>query len=242
MKNLKFRCSSLSEIANVKIGLTDKQDQELETLKAKEKLTAIQSNKLKELEEKKTKAPDLTAGGKTFVESLVKQKIYKYEDFFTSKYTDKGTRQEETAIDLLNLFRETNYQKNSIHFKNDFITGTPDIITSEKIIDIKCSWSKKTFPIFENEAYNVAYEWQMRGYMALTEIEEAEVIYCLVDTPDDLIGFEPLDLHKMEDIPLNLRFTSIKFKRNLELEKQIYKMVEVARAYASEYENKIIFK
>jgi hypothetical protein len=148
---------------------------------------------------------------------------------------------------MTNIFRKidirnSNYKKNQRSFKNEFITGTPDIITSEKIIDIKCSWSKKTFPIFENEAYNVAYEWQMRGYMALTEIEEAEVIYCLVDTPDDLIGFEPLDLHKMEDLPLNLRFTSIKFKRNLELEEQIYKMVEVARAYASEYENKIIFK
>lgn len=241
MKDLKIRCSQLSDIANVKFGLTEKQNAELETLKAKEKLTALQSKKIEDLELKKTTAPELSATGKTLVESIVKQDVYKYNDFFSSKYTDKGLIMEDEAIRLLNLNEDTQYSKNEKFFENDFITGTPDIIT-DKILDIKCSWSKKTFPVLPEEAHNVGYEWQMRGYLWLTGLEVAEVVYCLVNTPLDLRQYEPADLHEMEDLPLDLRFTKITYERDKALEEQIKEMVIKAREYAKEYKNKIIFK
>ena len=34
------------------------------------------------------------------------------------------------------------------------------------------------------------YEWQMRGYMMLWDCDTAIVDYCLVDTPEHLIGYE----------------------------------------------------
>lgn len=243
METLKIRCSALSNVANVKFGLTEKQTETLTDLMSKIKLTEKQAQTRDELLEKQNTAPELSAGGKTYVENLVKQKLYGYEDFFTSKYTEKGNICEDEAINLLNLKEGTFYEKNTQFFHNDYITGTPDIITDKKIIDIKCPWSKKTFPILENEAHNIDYEWQMRGYMMLTGLEEAEVIYCLMSTPRKLLSdFEPIDIHDCDNLDLKLRFTKITYYRDEKLENQIVKMVNEARKYAREYSNMIFLK
>lgn len=243
METLKIRCSALSNVANVKYGLTEKQSETLNDLMSKIKLTEKQAQTRDELIAKQNTAPDLTVGGKTYVENLVKEKIYGYKDFFTSKYTEKGNLCEDEAINLLNLYEGNLYEKNNQYFENDFITGTPDIITRDKIIDIKCPWSKKTFPIFENEAHNVDYEWQMRGYMMLTGVEQADVIYCLMSTPKKLVGdYEPYDIHDCDNLDLKLRFTKITYYRDEKLESQIIDMVKQARSYASDYTNKIFLK
>jgi len=243
METLRIRCSSLSNIANVRYGLTEKQTETLSELMSKIKLTDKQAVTRDELIAKQNTAPELTAGGKTYIEGLVKEKIYGYKDFFTSKYTEKGNLCEDEAISLLNMYRGTLYEKNQQNLKNDFISGTPDIITSNKIIDIKCPWSKKTFPIFENEAHNIDYEWQMRGYMMLTGIEEAEVVYCLMSTPRKLLSdYEPIDLHDCENLDLKLRFTAVTYYRDIKLENQISDMVKQARNYANGYANMIFLK
>ena len=44
------------------------------------------------------------------------------------------------------------------------------------------------------------YEWQMRGYMMLWDCDTAIVDYCLVDTPEHLIGYEQRELHIVSHI------------------------------------------
>ena len=57
--------------------------------------------------------------------------------------------------------------------------------------------------MFEDDMGN-DYEWQMRGYMWLYNRDCAIVDYCLVDTPEDLIGYEQRELHIVSHInPIN---------------------------------------
>ena len=253
MQDLKFRCSSLSNVANGKVGLTEIQQKELDKLLNKIKITDIQAKKRDELIAKRDADVTLTKTGESAVKLLVKEAVYGFDSFFTNKYVQKGTRMEDKAIELLNLHRNTNYVKNEKFISNDYICGTPDIIdeVNEKIIDIKCSWSKATFPLFSEEAHNVDYEFQMYGYLWLMGYKKAEVIYCLVTTPDDLISYntsgdrvytEPLDIHQMDDLDLNLRFTSITYTLTPEIIEQIKAKVKCAREYALYVYNNLMMK
>ena len=80
--------------------------------------------------------------------------------------------------------------KNEIHFNNDYMQGTPDVILPEMVIDVKNSWDCFTFPLFDTEIENNAYYYQLQGYMALTGKEKAKLIYCITDTPETLIERE----------------------------------------------------
>ena len=252
MENLKFRCSSLSDIANGKSGLTAIQEKNLNDLLGKIKLTEKQAETRDELIAKRDAPITLSQTGISKVETIIKQMVYGYELNIDNKYVNKGIRMEDDAIKLLSIYSGNNYSKNEKYFENDFITGTPDIIHNNKIIDIKCSWNKSTFPLFKDDAHNVQYEYQMRGYMMLTGCESAEVTYCLMTTPDDLISYQKVngekiysespDLHNMDDLDLRLRFTTITYKRDFEIEKQIIEKVKIARDYANEFYNKIMFR
>lgn len=252
MENLKFRCSSLNEVASGKFGLTSVQERDLSDLLQKVKLTEKQAEKRDELISKRDAPVTLSTGGITKVETMIKELVYGYRTVIDNKYVKKGIKMEDEAIKLLSDITGNSYVKNEKNFKNDFITGTPDIIDGNKIIDIKCSWSKATFPLFPEEAHNVTYEYQMRGYMMLTGCESADVVYCLMNTPDELISYkksngeriftEPFDLHTMEDLHIGLRTTKVTYKRDLEIEKQIIAKCKIAQEYANEFYNKLLFK
>ena len=67
--------------------------------------------------------------------------------------------------------------------------------------------------------------------MALWDADEWEVNYCLVDTPDRLIGFEPMQLHVVSHLPEWMRVTTWTVKRDLEKEAAIYEKVKAANEY-----------
>lgn len=126
---------------------------------------------------------------------------------------------------------------------NEFIQGTCDIDTGKKIIDIKSSWDKKTFPKLPEKAYDSDYEWQVRGYMWLYNRESAEVAHCLVSTPEHLLNdYDNLTLHDCDNIPIEKRITICKYERDLEKEAQIIEKVKECRRYAEYYLNKINHK
>jgi hypothetical protein len=70
--------------------------------------------------------------------------------------------------------------------------------------------------------------------MMLWDAEEWSVDYALVDTPERLIGYEPLELHQVSHIPERLRLTSWALKRDIELEAKIVEKVKLAREYLTE--------
>lgn len=179
----------------------------------------------------KGKDETLSVGAKTFITKQAKQFVYGYDEMFSSKYTEKGILVEDRSIELLNSVLFTDYKKNTERKTNDWITGEADIVTPEGIKDIKSSWSLATFPVLASEGADKGYEWQLRAYMMLWDLDSAQIAYCLVNTPDHLVGFEDKALHYVEHIAPELRVTLLNYKRDKALEDKIKFKVDKARKF-----------
>ena len=175
----------------------------------------------------------LSVGAKTYIRELATQEIFGVDFEVSSKYIEKGIEAEGDSIDLLNSVRGLSLVKNTERRDNEFITGECDLFDDDakRGHDIKTSWSIATFPIIVADCEDKLYEWQMRCYMALWDADEWEVNYCLVDTPDRLIGFEPMQLHVVSHLPEWMRVTTWTVKRDLEKEAAIYEKVKAANEY-----------
>lgn len=183
----------------------------------------------------KTEGP-LSVGAKTYIRELAQQEIFSIEFEFSSKETQKGIEVEDLSIALLNRVRGLSLTKNAERKTNGLITGECDLFDAPRRRghDLKSSWSAKTFPGWTKDCEDKLYEWQMRGYMWLWDADEWEVNYALVDTPDRLIGYEPLQLHVVSHIPEHLRLTTWLIERDFAKERAIAEKVEAAREYYRE--------
>lgn len=184
--------------------------------------------------EPKTKAEGpLSVGAKTYIRSLAAQEIFGIDFEVSSKQMEKGLTVEQDSIDLLNRVRGLRLTKNAERKSNDFISGECDLFdaTRKRGHDLKSSWSAATFPIAVVDCEDKLYDWQMRGYMWLWDASEWEVNYALVDTPEKLIGFEPMQMHLVSHIPENMRLTTWVIQRDADKEKMIEEKVRHARDY-----------
>ena len=174
---------------------------------------------------------ELSVGAKTYVTKLAKEMIYGYDERVTTKYMDKGLRVEDESIDLYNAVHLTSHAKNMERKTNEWITGEADIVADDRIIDIKSSWCLTTFYVLADQGRDTGYEWQLRAYMWLWDKPRADIAYCLVSTPDDLIGYESKQLHKVDHINRELRVTIVPYERDAALEDKIKIKVQAARVY-----------
>ncbi len=184
--------------------------------------------------EPKTKSEGpLSVGAKTYIRQLAAQEIFGIDFEVSSKQMEKGIEVEGESIALLNRVRKLALIKNEERKENDFISGECDLFDAarKRGHDLKSSWSAGTFPIATIDCEDKLYEWQMRGYMALWDANEWEVNYCLVDTPERLIGYEPLQMHIVSHIPEHMRVTSWAISRDAEKEAAIFQKVKHAREY-----------
>lgn len=124
------------------------------------------------------------------------KEIYNREKFDTaSKYTEKGIMCEPDAMDLVEKVTGKTHFKNKTEFENEFIKGTPDIVlkwlpAQNKVLDIKCSWDIWTFNKVDEKYARDTYYEQMLGYMWLTNSLTADLIFCLVNTPEEIMNDE----------------------------------------------------
>lgn len=183
--------------------------------------------------EPKTKAEGiLSVGAMTMIRELAAQALFGVDFEVSAKVLEKGLRCEEDSIALLNRVRGLSLVKNAERRTNAFVTGECDLFDAPRRgHDLKTSWSIATFPICATDCLDKAYEYQMRGYMWLWDCPEWEVNYCLVNTPDDLIGYEPPALHFVDHIPAHMRVTSWTITREPEKEGLIAERVRAARGY-----------
>lgn len=174
----------------------------------------------------------LSAGAKTYLKSIAKQIVYGYRSEVNTKFMEKGIRCEQDSIDLYNYVFLTDYAKNTERRTNQWLTGECDIDRGTGGTDIKTAWSLETFPALVEDAHDSAYEWQGRAYMMLwPEWQDYEVAFALVDTPDDLIRYEPEHLHKVSHIDPRMRLTIATYERDLALEEKIKAKCEAAQEY-----------
>jgi predicted 2-oxoglutarate/Fe(II)-dependent dioxygenase YbiX len=67
--------------------------------------------------------------------------------------------------------------------------------------------------------------------MWLWEKPRADIAYCLVNTPEELIGWENKTFHKVDHINRELRVTVVPYVRDTVMEDKIKTKVEAARVY-----------
>jgi len=173
----------------------------------------------------------------------------------TNKYVEKGLAQEEEGISLYSRAVNTFFKKNIETFENDFIIGTPDIIHSNIVRDIKCSWDIFTFFEVFTDPINKAYVLQLNGYWNLIPgCTAGKLVYTLVNTPLEIlekeksqlrfkmgiIDYEANGVYNMaveeierngtfDDIPLNERWIEFEIPK-LDMS-EVYKRVPVWREF-----------
>jgi len=125
---------------------------------------------------------------KAGVEAYLIQKYGKEKKQVVTDAIEKGLMVEEDAITTLSLADGAFYAKNEQWLINDYITGTPDIITESEVVDIKSSWDIFTFYASKFDPMDKGYWWQLQGYMALTGKKYARLAYVLIDTPEPIIA------------------------------------------------------
>lgn len=173
----------------------------------------------------------LSQGAKTYVRELAKQEVFGVEFEFGSKETEKGILVEDESIALVNSVYGLSLVKNTERRTSRGLTGEPDLVASDHGRDVKSAWSIKTFRAFQEEVEDQMYEWQCRAYMALWDLPVWYVDFCLVDTPEHLVGYEPVQLHMVSHIPERLRVTSWRVERDADKEARIFEKIAAAQDY-----------
>ena len=201
----------------------------------------------------RSKKDILSTTTKKYLHEIHKEVIFGKTTELQSKYLSKGLQVEDDSIKLLNSITGKDFVKNEKQFNNDYLSGTPDIVGKE-LIDIKSSWDFTTFPMHDTGLPNKDYYWQMQGYMTLTEKKDASVIYCLVDTPPNLIQDEvrrlswklgmievPMELESevyesltYADVPSELRIKRFDVEYNDEDVQRLYERIEICREYLND--------
>lgn len=236
-KSFKIRASAVSKIMG-QIGLTEKQEQTLADLKAKEKLTAKQAETLADLEQK-SKSVELPQGAQTYLKEWYAETLFGDREEIKSKYLDKGNAMESMAIDICAL--ELGYgilDKNDESRESEFITGTCDVLIPKKeVLDTKCSWGSKTFIESALSPLCADYYWQMIAYCGLYEVPKARVCFCLMDTPAE-INFG--NAVSYSHIPQKNRIHTKEVIFDAEQYAEIGKRVELCRAWLAEYHNRVM--
>lgn len=185
----------------------------------------------------KDKLPD---GAITQLDKMISQKLINWQDAEFDFYTtEKGKACEHESIELYNEVKDTFYLKNAERVTIGNLTGECDLLDKSEslVIDIKTAYSKKTYPLMLK--ISKLYEWQLRAYMYLYDVNNAELAYCLVNTPFDLISSkDPEHWHIVDDVPMNLRVSTLRISRDAEKEKQMLNRLELSSKYINDYLNK----
>lgn len=208
----------------------------------------------------RSKKEVLSQSAKGYVKQyILERKFGKYKEI-KSKYFDKGNEVEEDGIALCNELLGLDFlYKNEEKFRNDYISGIPDVNTDTTLLDIKSSWDIFTFLFFDEKIPKKGYYYQLQGYMWLTGKTESLLCYCLTNTPqhliEDEIRREHWKLNAIDEIPevreffetnhnfdnvdKKLRLKTFKVKYDPDLIEEFKQRIEVCREYYNEL-NKLL--
>lgn len=204
---------------------------------------------------------ELSKGAKSYVKALHKEKHLGIKPEFWSRYITKGNDCEVATIKLANDVLKWNLpfdilegHSEQICHENEYLTGHTDVLTKTVLGEVKTSWDGNKFPMYEDDEYNKDYKWQCMGYLALTGFDKCDLVYGLVNTPENMVqdeirrehwkqdsiwqGDEDEQIvkavesrHNVEHIHKNIRLRHWVIERDEKAIEQIYRRVELCREY-----------
>lgn len=209
---LRFNCTNLSKIIkqDSKKVLTDKNLETLDVLKKKsiiKDLCHTDKKKYDYLLSKINYEPTdlIMNSGVNYLKFLYLTK--KYGSSFTIKggygvaQMIRGVKSEPESIKLLEKYFDRQFFSHKSRLYNDKIVGSLDITDSDKIensnkiIEVKTTFSHLHFLQIINKPLLDKYLYQMQGYFYLTGIDYGEVCFCLTDYPQDMIDEQRQIMH-----------------------------------------------
>lgn len=113
-----------------------------------------------------------------------------------TKQMAKGVAVEDESITLYSRVEKKLFVKNTERLENEYFTGHPDIFEGESIFkadevdDIKSSWELDSFIVKLIEDADPAYVPQLNVYYDLTGAKRGNIVYCLVDAPEEMVQDE----------------------------------------------------
>lgn len=269
--NFKIWCSEIHSLFSVPRGITMPKKADVnkydKIINSSEEKTEEELEFLRKVDEKIAiyKDPPLS---KTTISALLRQygrevynkKIAAKDD--PMSFLKKGTDMEQDAVDLLSRIDKEKYKLITENSENDYILGRCDIVcpNKDKVIDTKVSWNTNSFLKARTSKLDAKYWYQMQGYMELYNVNEAEVVFLLLDTPPELVEREKiklvnkfmmgeidrdkyeLDLENIQsaftysNLPLRRRYFRYKIKREQQIFSSVYRRIEKARTWMQEFE------
>tara|TARA_R100001440_G_scaffold4923_1_gene10833 strand:+ start:12279 stop:12947 length:669 start_codon:yes stop_codon:yes gene_type:complete len=200
----------------------------------------------------RSKSEVLSKTCKAYLQELAIEEMYGIKKEFSSRYTDKGNIVENESIELAQQVLDCGFiHKNEEKLSNDYLTGTPDVNTNDILLDIKSSYDGTTFPFFAEEIPTKDYYYQLMGYMALTGKTKSLLVYCLTNTPSEIVEDEVRrehwknhlideseelrqeveSKHNFDHIPTEKRIKTFEVNYDEEVIQAIYKRIEECREY-----------
>lgn len=192
-----FRSHMVGKIINVPKPLTKTQqgtlDQYITGVNGSgNPLTPKQKDTLLDLKYKlkESKIHRLTDGQKKILSELVFFEKYGRKNEINSNKLKKGLQKEKESRDLLSRCFGRFFTSCEERKTNDYVTGAIDIKPEDVIIDIKTSWSWKSFCGILQDKPNEIYLRQGDSYMDLWGVKDFLLCHVLVDTPFDMVEQE----------------------------------------------------
>jgi len=206
-------------------------------------------------EKAKKDAGELSASAKEHLYKVYIEQYWGRKRQLSNKQVRKGLIVEPQSIQLISLLDGVLYEKNEESRENEYIIGTPDIVTETQIQDVKSSYDAETFIPMLLDPLEKMYDYQMQGYLWLFDKDEALVRRCLISTPQEIVEEEKYYLLKsmnvateenpeykrrsaeleynltFEDIPLSEREITHKVPRNEQIIEAIPSKVGKAREF-----------
>lgn len=193
------------------------------------------------------------------------------DKFVTSKHIEKGIINEAESLEMVKRATgwEIDLDKPKKRLANKWVIGEPDLLDNGYLIDVKNSWDGTTFPFFETEVPNKAYEYQLQTYMWLSGYSHSYLIYTLTSAPEHMVYKEAekiaYNLHPLpkyfgksfdemleigeklarqqlifDEIPESKRIKTFLIQRNETIIEDIKSRVEGARVLYDEFRNQLI--
>ena len=189
--------------------------------------------------EPKKKTDTISKTTISYLNDWMKEQIYGYSKNVSTKQIEKGIEYEDAAIEAVIDWCDLPFViKNEQRFNDEWFTGEPDLLTEDKVIDIKNSWDFSTFPLFDEEIPTENYMYQVQVYMYLTGRKKASVIYVLLTTPET--KFEPEITY--DHVDTKFRYKVFDFDYDSEIIEKLKQRIIDCRTYIKQKENELLTK
>lgn len=170
-------------------GVTDKQAQEIKRLqlnKSQGKITDKQIITLGQLLEKQQTPPGLSETTKKYISSVWMEQTLGFRKNICTDAMLKGIMCEDESIGLIqSVLGGSERVKNTDKYRNEYMEGTPDILRTVTVEEIKNCEDLETFRAVDPSGPpDSGYHWQCQSYMWLTNRKKARLIYAIVPTPE----------------------------------------------------------